>query len=78
MKKIIVLLTILTCIYSCKKDTKKASEISKTDMQLDELYQVMQGSYNSEIQSQVDSSYYNISLHMYPIWQGNGHYLYVE
>lgn len=38
----------------------------------------MQGSFNSEIQSQVDSTYFNISLHMYPIWEDKGNYLYVE
>ena len=38
----------------------------------------MQGSYNSEKQSQQDSTYLNISLHMYPIWKGQGNYLYVE
>ncbi|WP_460218312.1 chromophore lyase CpcT/CpeT [Psychroserpens sp. MEBiC05023] len=38
----------------------------------------MQGSFNSEVQSQVDSTYFNISLHMYPIWEDKGHFLYVE
>ena len=38
----------------------------------------MQGSYNSETQAKADSTYYNISLHMYPIWKEKGNYLYVE
>ena len=38
----------------------------------------MTGSYNSEKQEATDSAYYNISLHMYPIWEDKGHYLYVE
>ena len=40
--------------------------------------QQMQGSYNSEKQSVADSTYYNISLHMYPIWEDKGNFLYVE
>jgi CpeT protein len=40
----------------------------------------MTGSYDSSLQAEEDSSYYNISLHMYPIWEnkGGGKYLYVE
>jgi hypothetical protein len=33
---------------------------------------MMQGLFNSEIQSQLDSTYLNISLHMYPIWEDKG------
>ena len=45
------------------------------------LLSYMAGSYNSAEQEANDSSYYNISLHMYPIWEGiyeGVHYLYVE
>jgi hypothetical protein len=38
----------------------------------------MQGSYSSEKQSVKDTSYFNISLRMVPIWKNKGHYLYVE
>ncbi|RZN83915.1 MAG: hypothetical protein EVB12_00935, partial [Winogradskyella sp.] len=80
MKKITILLVVATLCFSCKDKSEYNREASKiTDNNyLDELYAVMQGSYNSEIQSQVDSTYYNISLHMYSIWEGKGHYLYVE
>lgn len=50
----------------------------KEDTNLQELFLLMQGSFNSEIQSKKDSSFYNISLHMYPIWQDKGNFLYVE
>ncbi len=43
-----------------------------------QLQEMMTGSYNSAEQAAQDSSYYNISLHMYPIWKDKGHYLYVE
>ena len=39
----------------------------------------MTGSFNSAIQANKDSSYFNISLHMYPIWkERKEHWLYVE
>lgn len=45
----------------------------------DDLIQIMSGSFSSIEQSIQDSSYYNISLHMYPIWTANEkQYLYVE
>lgn len=43
------------------------------------LVKMMTGSFGSGAQAAGDSSYYDISLHMYPIWQSSGeHYLYVE
>ena len=46
---------------------------------LDTLVGYMTGSFNSEEQATADSSYFNISLHMYPIWKNKeGHWLYVE
>lgn len=75
MKRLLPLLIILISVYSCKNETKP--EV-KEDNELKELFALMQGSFNSEVQSQVDSSYYNISLHMYPIWEDKGNFLYVE
>lgn len=73
MKKIFLLLLIVA-IAACKQKT----ETPKTDKELDELFALMQGSFNSEAQAKADSTYYNISLHMYPIWEDKGNYLYVE
>lgn len=43
------------------------------------LMKTMTGSFDSEAQSLTDSTYFNISLHMYPIWQESGeNWLYVE
>lgn len=71
MTRSIFLLLIL--ITSCKNSTVQVG-----DVELNELYELMQGSFNSETQAKADSTYYNISLHMYPIWKNKGHYLYVE
>jgi CpeT protein len=49
--------------------------------ELDVLAGIMIGSYDSSEQEAADSSYYNISLHMYPIWMNSSpdvHWLYVE
>ncbi len=71
MRAIIFFFSISICFISCDKQPK-------IDTELSELFTVMQGSYHSETQSKQDSSYYNISLHMYPIWKDKGNYLYVE
>ncbi|MBV7270018.1 chromophore lyase CpcT/CpeT [Winogradskyella luteola] len=76
MKHLFYFLIITISFYSCKNET--TSKDIKEDKELKELFSLMQGSFNSEVQSQVDSSYYNISLHMYPIWEEKGNFLYVE
>ncbi|MBC3847677.1 chromophore lyase CpcT/CpeT [Winogradskyella echinorum] len=75
MKRFLPFLILIISITSCKNETKQELE---EDTELKELFGLMQGSFNSDIQSQVDSSYYNISLHMYPIWEDKGNFLYVE
>jgi len=43
------------------------------------LKELMTGSFTSEKQAEADSSYFNISLHMYPIWtKDSADWLYVE
>lgn len=82
MKNLILLLG-LTILKGCKNDNLKSTftieeESTKKSDNFNQLLSLMKGSFNSEIQSQVDSTYFNISLHMYPIWEDKGHYLYVE
>ncbi len=59
--------------------TSKKSLLSQ-DSSLDQLHQLMIGSYNSAEQAQQDSNYYDITLHMYPIWNDDmsAKWLYVE
>lgn len=68
---------LLISILSCKNKGDISKEKAITN-HLPELFSLMQGSFDSEIQSQVDSTYFNISLHMYPIWKDRGNFLYVE
>lgn len=75
MKHILTLIIILSFFYNCKNETKP--EV-KEDTELKELFTLMQGSFDSQIQAEIDSTYYNISLHMYPIWEDKGNFLYVE
>lgn len=72
MKRLLLSICIASIMVGCQQ--KEA----KTDKELAELFNLMQGSFNSEDQAQADSTYYNISLHMYPIWKDKGNYLYVE
>lgn len=61
--------------YSCA-----ASKGARTERTLRELRSFMTGSFSSAEQAASDSAFFDISLHMYPIWKGvqEGHWLYVE
>lgn len=71
MNQTLILLSLVLLSTSCSTQAIK-------DTQLEELYSLMQGSFNSAEQAMTDSSYFDISLHMYPIWEGKNHFLYVE
>ncbi len=73
MKKTLLLLVLFTAFSA---DAQTAN--FKNKAWLDELVSIMQGNYTSEKQAAADTSYFNISLRMTPIWKGKGHYLYVE
>ena len=51
---------------------------TRTDSGLDELMELMSGSFSSAEQAASDTNYYPIVLHMYPIWSQKGKWLYVE
>ncbi|OYQ38562.1 hypothetical protein CHU92_04760 [Flavobacterium cyanobacteriorum] len=70
MKKIILLLLLAGCTGFAQK--------AKKDKELETLFNLMKGTYNSEKQSKADEDYFNISLKMIPIWKNKGYYLYVE
>ncbi|MEO1261967.1 MAG: chromophore lyase CpcT/CpeT [Bacteroidota bacterium] len=69
-------LPLLLFLFSCNA-AKKASDQTTTDLQV--LKKLMTGSFNSADQAAADSTYFDITLHMYPIWEGEqGDWLYVE
>ncbi len=76
MKKLtyLLLFSLSLFLYQCKSSKSSTSSTA----QLDALQKLMTGSFDSADQAAQDSSYYAISLHMYPIWEGKGHWLYVE
>ena len=75
-KCLIGLILVTMIISSCNTNRSLTTNISPTD----ELYELMQGSFDSSEQALLDSSYYDITLHMYPIWADatDGKWLYVE
>ena len=68
---IVALLVLLSACNGANQTTDCNNEL--------ELMALMTGSFNSAKQAEADTTYFNISLHMYPIWtQEEGHWLYVE
>ena len=62
----------ISLVFSCNdNDSKKANDST-------ELFELMQGSFDSKNQSLTDSNYFDITLHMYPIWDNQGNFIYVE
>ena len=77
MKYLYISIVFAFVMSSCS--TTKDSLFSQ-DASLEELHNLMIGSYNSRDQAQSDSTYYDITLHMYPIWNNDmsAKWLYVE
>ena len=57
--------------------TAAAPAVSEPDA-VEELFALMQGSFDSKAQAERDSAFYAISLHMHQVWPERGHFLYVE
>ncbi|GAA0873488.1 hypothetical protein GCM10009117_26350 [Gangjinia marincola] len=72
ISRIAFLCFLAVSLIACKRSTN----VEQSDIA--ELHEVMQGTFSSKKQSLADSTYFNIILHMYPIWQDKGAYLYVE
>jgi hypothetical protein len=76
MKNYILLVILIAgSIFTVNAQSKKNQN---SETQLNELVAIMQGHYSSEKQSVADTTYFNISLRMVPIWKNKGHYLFVE
>jgi len=75
----LIILLFITSFFACNINKKSVATSPKIDVELERLVGYMIGSFNSGEQASKDSTYYNISLKMYPIWpQHEGKWLYVE
>ncbi len=79
MKRLFFVGFILVGIFSLMGcgGTREATT-RETKSELDELMELMSGTFSSEAQASRDTGYYHIILHMYPIWEHRGNWLYVE
>ncbi|GAB5526683.1 MAG: chromophore lyase CpcT/CpeT [Roseivirga sp.] len=67
------MLLVVILLVSCSQGKQQEEEKEVP------LIDLMIGSFDSKKQSEADSTYYHISLHMYPIWKNReGTWLYVE
>ncbi|MFH1686398.1 MAG: chromophore lyase CpcT/CpeT [bacterium] len=70
---------ILVVSAGCVKERERPQTISRMP-DLERLTMWMSGSFSSQTQAEQDSSYYDIRLHMKPIWltRPGGYWMYVE
>lgn len=77
-----VLLSIAGLIIAvgCVPMNRQKAPPSTIDPDMFELLEWMTGHFSSREQAAADSAYYDIRLHMVPIWpdRKDGHWLYVE
>ena len=68
----------LILLIACSPLRKTSSDASED--RTSELVTHMTGTFDSGLQAESNSAYYNISLHMYPMWtdRADGSWLYVE
>jgi CpeT protein len=73
-KLIIAFLLSLAMLHSFAQNKK----ITQKDLK--HIAKYMSGAFTSQMQAKSDTDYYNIALHMQPIWEtdNNGYWLYVE
>ena len=73
MKSVLLVLLLLVTTNIMAQSEK----VSKKDLK--KIYKCMKGHFSSEDQSKKDSTYFNISLTMAPLWKDDsGYWLYVE
>jgi CpeT protein len=68
------------CLFSLAQCRTAKTVETGSDADLKQLLQYMTGDFSSEAQSKRDSDYFDIRLHIYPIWTADkaNHWLYVE
>ncbi|MBD3219172.1 MAG: hypothetical protein GF310_12930 [candidate division Zixibacteria bacterium] len=77
---IVTVLIMSVSIISCGSDQADAEDSARGSDDLSILVDWMSGYFTSKAQSESDSSYFDIHLHMIPIWKhrSDAHWLYVE
>ena len=80
MRLAISIFLALTFLASCKVSKKSVEKtVLENTNELSELKKLMTGQFASSKQAELDSNFYDISLFMYPVWEGKeGSWLYVE
>ncbi len=69
------LIFLVLILFGCGSQ----KNLTSLDPEVNALKNLMTGSFDSSSQANSDTSYFDISLHMYPIWQKTGEaYIYVE
>jgi CpeT protein len=63
-----------------RKTQKTTAKRNKSPNDIDRLYNWMSGNFSSQQQALKDSDYFDVRLHMAPIWKerSDGHWLYIE
>jgi hypothetical protein len=79
MIKNVTSISMILFLLGCSS-LKKTDSFKTVDVELEQLVSLMSGKFSSELQSITDTSYFNISLIMIPIWvdRTDGKWLYVE
>ena len=80
MRKFTLPAIFLILVFSGCSTSNIKKPLQTTDRELENLALLMEGKFTSEAQSKSDTSYFNISLVMSPIWSDkkDGMWLYVE
>lgn len=79
MRRALALLTLLIVLNACTR-ARAPRPGEPAPPELLKLQQTMAGSYDSKLQATTKDDYYEVDLHMQPIWTDRfpGRYLYVE
>jgi hypothetical protein len=71
----------MICLLAVGIGTLSAGAQQKlTDKEVDEVFQLMSGSFSNQAQAHNDTAFFDISLHSRPMWQDRQgeHWLYIE
>jgi len=74
------IIALIPILFLLNCSTSKVTQKPKTDKQLSQFASMLIGKYSSKKQAEQDTTYFNISLIMKPIWQdrNDGIWLYIE